>query len=180
MKELLCRSRNDIAIVYDPQHSHAATHFGDSPTLKPAVITALQNSEVQGQLMFFEYDLGTSIGTTDLVETTAEDEIVYAKRKNRDTYTRFTTSQRPRDCATVTICLERLNDAEYNLASAWIGYIGPSFPGDINETPDSREYWSKHALVWGRQEIQPGTSTAICPWQPASQDGSIINDEQIA
>jgi hypothetical protein len=92
------------------------------------------------------------------------DDIIYAERKSRDTYTRFTKSQPPQPCSTVTLFLSRLSDEQYELGSAWIGYLGPSFPGDANESPESRPYWNKHALVWGRQEIQTGSETNVCPW----------------
>jgi hypothetical protein len=160
----LCYSRNHAQIIYAQTDSHVATHFADTPELKPAVIEALSSIDVKGDSMFFEYEMGRVVGTTDLVETTADDKIVFAKRTNRDVYTRFTKSQEPRDCSTITIALKRQNDYQYLLWSAWIGYKGPAFPGDTNETPDSKDYWSRHALVWGRQDIQPGTETTESPW----------------
>jgi hypothetical protein len=161
----LCTSRNNIEVIFDPVNSHIATHFADTPLLKAAVIEALKNTDVDGDDMFFEYNFGRVIGTTDLVETTDTDEVVFAIRTNRDVYTRFTTSQQPQDCPTVTIALKKHDDDGcYVLWSAWIGYIGPAFPGDANETPDSKLYWSCHALVWGRQDVQPGTETTVCPW----------------
>jgi hypothetical protein len=164
MQEHLCHSHNHVDITFDPDASHTATHFEDTPELKAAVTEVLSRTDVEGPKMFFEHDVGRIIGTTDLVVTTDSDEIVYAKRKNRSIYTRFTKSQFPRDCSTVVIHLEQRTDNEYELSSAWIGSIGPSFPGDDNETPDSKPYWSTHALVWGRQEIQEGTETPVCPW----------------
>jgi len=164
MKTHLCQSANGSEIVYDGSASHATTHFEDTPELKPAVIEALAATAVAGETMFFEYDLGRVIGTTDLVKTDEHDEIIYAKRKSRDVYTRFTKSRAPQPCSTVTIFLSRLTEQRYELGSAWVGYLGPSFPGDANETPESRPYWEAHALVWGRQEIQSGTETTVCPW----------------
>lgn len=160
----LCYAANGIEVVYDPLESHAATHFEDTPQLKEAVIEILGHTSIEGESMFFEHDLGRVIGTTDLVETTERDEIVYAKRVHRNTYTRFTKSQTPKDCSTVTLFLEARQNGSYKLGSAWIGYGGPSFPGDENETPESRPYWNTHALVWGRQAIRPGTETQVCPW----------------
>lgn len=153
--EHLCYSSNQVDIVFDPIESHAATHLEDTPELKRAVVEALSKTAVLGESMIFEHNLGRVIGKTDLVETTDEDEIIYAKRKNRQT---------PGDCSTVTIFLERQPDQTYVLGSAWVGYLGPSFPGDENETRESRPYWNQHALVWGRQEIQSGTETTGCPW----------------
>lgn len=164
MQETLCFSVNNIEILYDPALSHVATHFEDTPTLKRVVIEVLESTNVNEDTMFFEHNLGRIIGTSDLVDTNEDDVILYAKRKNRDTYTRFTTSQTAKECSTITVLIERKNDTQYNLWSAWIGYKGPSFPGDENETPDSKPYWNSHALVWGRQEIDENTITSECPW----------------
>lgn len=162
--EHLCFSQNRKEVVYDPAESHVATHFADTPVLQSVVVEALSNTNIKDSNLFFEYELGRVVGMCDLVETTAADEIVFAKRANRDIYTRFTKSQQPQDCSTVTISLEKLDGQTYTLWSAWIGYIGPAFPGDANETLDSIAYWSRHALIWGRQAVQPGTETKESPW----------------
>jgi hypothetical protein len=162
--EHLCFSRNDIEVVFNSKTSHVATHFADSPLLKATVMEAIKDTDIQSDEMFFEYDSNRIIGTTDLVTTTEADNIIFAKRVNRDIYTRFTKSQSPQECSTVTISLKKFSDMKYELWSAWIGYIGPSFPGDANETANSKPYWSKHALVWGNQEIQEGTETLEQPW----------------
>lgn len=165
MKELLGKSKNNIAVYFDASGSHAATHFEDTPELKALVQEVVGRKDLEGDLVKFDTDMGRVVGTSDLVETDASDEIVYAKRKNRDTYASFTKSRPPRPCSTVAVSLNRQSDGTYELHSAWIGPIdSPSFPGDEKETPESKPFWTSHALVWGRQEIQPGTETTICPW----------------
>lgn len=162
--EPLCISQNKIEIVYEAKTSHVATHFEDSPPLKNYVIEALRNTIVSSDSMLFEHTFEETIGFTDLVSTDEHDEIIFAKRINRDVYTRFTKSKESQPCSTVTIALDKIDDRTYRLWSAWIGFIGPSFPGDANESPESVPYWSKHALVWGTQEIQPGAETPVSPW----------------
>jgi hypothetical protein len=60
--------------------------------------------------------------------------------------------------------LRKNDEGSYDLWSTWIGWLGEPFPGGEDETPRSREYWQDKALVWGRQEIIPGTETKTCPW----------------
>lgn len=164
-KVLLGYSKNGLKVTFDPVNSHAATHFEDTPQLASLVKEILANTVLEGELVYFDTDMGRIVGTSDLVETDENDELVYAKRKNRDIYTVFTKSQTPQPSSLVSVYFERQADGSYALMSAW---IGPSdsqpFPGDENETPESKTYWSHHALVWGNQEIQPGTETAECPW----------------
>ena len=162
--ELLGYSKNHAAVVYDPDGSHAATHFTDTPQLKELVREVIAATTTTGQQMWFEADIGRVVGVSSLVETDTTDDIVYAKRVNRDTYTRFTKNREPQPSSIVTVALTPIDKEGYELSSAWIGPVGYSFPDDPNAVPESREYWAKHALVWGTQEIQAGTETKRCPW----------------
>lgn len=113
----------------------------------------------------FHHDFGREVGVSDLVEIDEGDEIIYAKRNNREEYTVFNKSKLGEPSSFVTVALEAKEDGTYELASTWVGASdSPSFPGTELEQPNSKDYWSKHALVWGRQEIQPGTETTARPW----------------
>jgi hypothetical protein len=162
--ETLGYTKNHIKVVFDPEHSHAATHFDDTPQLREAVNQVIANTVTTGEDMWFEMDMGRVAGVSDLVDTDETDEIVYAKRLSRDTYTRFTKSRRAQPSSLVTVAMNPLNDDTYELKSAWIGPVGYSFPDAPGALPQSREYWDKHAIVWGTQAIQPGTETRECPW----------------
>jgi len=104
------------------------------------------------------------VGLTDLVPTNDSDEIVYAKRLNRDNYTRFVANRTAVPTNFVTIVLRRDAEDSYKLWSAWVGQKTPQFPGDENETPESRPFWRAHALVWGNQEVQLNTDRKDWPW----------------
>jgi hypothetical protein len=157
-------SRNGIRIVYDPVESHAATHFADEPHLESIVERIIEQTEVSGESMGFETDMGEAVGNTDLVETDETDKIVYAKRPNRDTYMRFTQSQPPRLSSLVTVVLQRQSEDTYALFSAWIGPLTPAFPGTPREEEGSKAYWETHALAWGKQQVQEDTITNQRPW----------------
>lgn len=141
-------SANNIKVWYDPASSHAATHIQDTPTLLGLAQEVITQTTVTGPYMQFHIDLGRTVGTTDLVETRPADEIVYAKRKNRDSYTVFNKTQPAQPCSIVTLALENQEDGTYELVSTWIGPSdSPSFPGTQRETSESKEFWSKHALA---------------------------------
>ncbi len=163
--EHLATSLNDKEVYYDPIGSHTATHFTDTPQLKELTREILARTVLDQDRMLFDTNLGRVVGHTDLVENDESDVIVYAKRQNRDVYTSFNKTKSPQPCSVVAIGVQKLDDSKYELASAWIGSIdSPPFPGDENETPESKSYWLKHSLAWGTQEVQAGTETTICPW----------------
>jgi len=161
--ELLGLSKNGVSVYFDPIHSHAATHFQDTPQLKELVREALMNTELAAEKEHFEYDFKRVVGTTDLFDTDDSDTIIYAKRVNRDNYTRFVLDKEPPSSSVVTLVLYK-NEDIYTLYSAWVGILVPSFPTAPTATPDSIPFWKVHALAWGSQPIQPGTELKEWPW----------------
>lgn len=164
-KELLTHSKNGLAVSFDPIHSHAATHFSDTPQLRELVKEIIEKTVLADELMEFEIDMGRIVGTSDAVVNDADDKIIYAKRKNREVYVPFNKSKLPQPCSFVSVALQRQADGSYELPSAFIGRIdSPPFPGEKNEDPESKSYWTSHSLAWGTQEIQVGTETSRRPW----------------
>lgn len=161
----LAVSRNNIHVWYDPILSHAATHIKDTPGLDKLVSEIIGQTVIDKPYMQFHTDFGRRVGVSDLVVNSPGDEIVYAKRLNRNEYTVFNKTKSAQPSSLVTVALEMQEDGTCELVSAWIGPgDSPSFPGTEYETAESREFWSKHALAWGNQEIQPRSETIKCPW----------------
>jgi hypothetical protein len=159
------KSKNGMLIWFDPVDSHAATHIGDIPALKDLAAEVIEQLELSSDYVQTHVDLGRTVGNCDLVENHEGDEIVYAKRLNRDEYTVFNKSRGPEPSSLVTVALEKQEDGTYKLVSTWIGPSdSPSFPGTKRETSESKDFWTKHSLAWGRQAVQPGTETNKCPW----------------
>lgn len=158
-------SKNGIAVWYDAVGSHATTHIADTPGLEALAKEATQNAELTDGYVQMHTDMGRIVGYSDLVAIDPGDEIVYAKRLNRDEYSVFNRTKSPQSSSLVTTAYEKQADGTYELVSTWIGPSdSPSFPGTERETPDSKEFWAEHALAWGTQDIQQGTETAVCPW----------------
>ena len=164
-REVLGKSKNGVTVWYDPVSSHAATHMQDTPQLKDLVAKILEDTELTADLVEFEKHMGRIVGTTDFVGNKPGDEIVYAKRLNRDLYTPFNKSQSARPYSGVSVSFAKEEDGTYRLQSAWIGpRKSPPFPGDPSETKESKPFWTKHSLVWGNQAVQEDTITSKCPW----------------
>lgn len=163
----LCTTANGIRIVFDPVHSHTATHFKDAPSLKHQVKNLLGSLVVVDDLIAQEFDMGKIIGDCNVIETDEKDEIIYAIRKNRrdQGYVPFTKSRTSQPCSLISIHLVKKTAETYELSSVWIGeYESPMFPQMENATAESIPYWRQHAFVWGSQEIIPGTELSQCPW----------------
>jgi hypothetical protein len=160
---LLEYSANKIPVYYHTNGSHATTHFEDTPQLLDLVREAFGTLAITKDTTVVTVDFGRRVGMQDLVRIDETDEIVYAKRKHRETYSVFTKSQRPQPSALVTLVITQ-EEGLYVLKSVWIGPADPPFPGDEYESPGSREYWRTHALAWGTQEIDTSSLTTVCPW----------------
>jgi len=164
MLTFLCKSKNNIDVYIDLESSHASTHIKNNPKLVSYAKKIVQNYVITKDIDRFETDMGFSVGVMDLVETNGEDEIIYAKRNNRDKYTRFVKKRKPETTSIVTTDIQRNSDGKYFVYTVYTGRLTPKFPGDEKEEPNSKGFWSTHALVWGNQKIQAGTETTLRPW----------------
>lgn len=161
---IIGKTKNGKTVYVDTQGSHAATHIADTPDLLELVQELVANLVPNDDNIYVDKDMGRPVGLSDLVETNGTDKILYAKRLNRDNYTRFVQNRKAESTNFVTVVLRKDSVGDYELWSAWIGPAAPQFPGDDFETPESRPFWQKHALVWGNQAIQPGTEREDWPW----------------
>ncbi len=166
-KELLCVSANGKSIIFDPINSHTATHFNDNPTLRAVAEELISSFTLEDNLIAQDFDMDRIIGNSDVVEVEYKDDIIYAIRKNREDqgYVPFTKSQSSQPSSMISIYLIKSGEEIYELSSVWIGeYESPMFPQMSNATAESITYWSKHAFVWGSQEIIPDSALVKCPW----------------
>lgn len=127
------------------------------------------------------------IGKTLCVETQPDDDIIYARRKNRPGYSRFVRNRRPEECRVVTVVLCDITasingcavDRWYTVEAAWVGENAPPEPWDnrLKNNPrrlrESQDYWSSHGFVWRTMPTVQGTETTRCPW-PAMPAPEIV------
>ena len=154
--------------VVDRYNSHL--HEGVARLL-PDALARIESGG--GGFFVEEVDFGRPIGETTCVATAAGDEVIYAKRPKRLGHTRFVLNRTPEPCSSLVIILKAGGDGEYVLITAFIGHRPQPEPWDRKnflQQPDpqkaerlAREFWSSHALVWGSEEVFPGTETVRCP-----------------
>ncbi|HVX23923.1 MAG TPA: hypothetical protein VG992_01090 [Candidatus Saccharimonadales bacterium] len=169
MEEPLATSKNGIKVTYDPVHSHAATHFEDNPALKELVRELIKQLELTGEEVARHYDMGRVIGPCDVVEVKPEGKIIYGVRNQReeDGLVPFVQGQEGDPCSDLAIHVIPQTDGTYILSSAWIGTFDDDdepFPLAKNANERSKDFWNKHAFVYGSQGIIPGSETDVCPW----------------
>lgn len=165
--EHLCLSANGKRVVFEPITSHTATHFKDTPQLRNLIMGLLCSTNLEGDLVAKDIDMGKIIGNSDVVKIDQTDDVIYAMRKNRNDqgYVPFTKSRTSEPSSLISMYLTKIDSETYLLASAWIGsYELPKFPQMKDATSESIPYWTNHAFVWGSQEIIPGSVQRTCPW----------------
>lgn len=155
MSELVTRDgvRPALAKKHMRQHAEALPYLAE----------ALLRVDVGAEpLVIACVDLGRVIGQCHLLETTADDEVVYARRIGRAWPTRFVIGRETAPCSSLTAIIARNRYAQqassHIIISAWIGKPAPREPQDpsivgTDELIASIDFWSKHALVWGTQEV---------------------------
>lgn len=163
---LLGLTKNNISVFLTEKSSHAKTHFAHHPRLEAAVKNAIPNITLHAEMVRMQVDTTDIVGTSDLIETTSDDEIVYAMRVARTSYSRFVKNKKPVETNSIVIDIrrDRNNPTTYFLYTAYVGHLVPSFPGGEYQPEQSIKFWSNHALVWGTQEVLPETITTLYPW----------------
>jgi len=153
--------------VIDRTNSHAK-----SMHLLPEALSSIE-SKGRG-FIIEEIDFGRSIGETTCIGTGADDTIIYAQRPKRFGRTRFVMNRTPEQCNKFVVILKRGYEGQYVLITSFIGSRPQPEPWDtknFSQQSDpqlaeklSRKFWSTHALVWGSEQIIPGTEIEFCPW----------------
>lgn len=143
--------------------SAAAGHIGKQPHLLTLAIRLLQNVTLNGESLSLQHDFGTTIGSSDVVETTDKDVIMYAKQYKQDTYTRFVKRRSPVHSSNLTLYLQRDTEGNYELHDIRVGNNVPCNPGSTGETAESKRFWQTHAVVFQGQALQTRTLTKTLP-----------------
>lgn len=162
--DFFAKTKNGFLVHLDLNDSHAATHIAEKPELLDLLREVLKNRDVFGERDCFEQDLKRPIGKTNIVETVDSDEIFYAKRLNRDRYTRFVRNREPEITNHITIDLRKNASGSYDLFTVFLGTMTPPFPFDKNDDIRKIKFWNQHALVFTNQDLVEGTEILDCPW----------------
>lgn len=164
MRHVAGYTKNGLAVYVDLIKSQAAPHIAAHPHLLGLTKNALIRIAAKEERIKFEYDIGHVIGYENVVETPEDEKVLYARLAHDDLYSRFTRKGEPRQTTYVSVTIQREQEGSYALTDAWIGRLKPPRPGSPNETPASREYWSRHAFLLDTQPLQRHTRTERCPY----------------
>ncbi|MCI0597682.1 hypothetical protein L0Y34_01245 [Candidatus Parcubacteria bacterium] len=136
------------------------SHLHENPALLKYLAHALIRIEPNNRPFIVEaVDFGQIIGESNCIETTPEDEIVFARRPRRAGLTRFVKNKERVPTSQLTAILLK-TDEGYILISAFLGPKAEPEPWDKNATEASEKFWNTHAVVWGTEDIIPGTETS--------------------
>lgn len=145
-------SADNKIILLDYENTHIEYHLLETPNLVQLVREALPYLVIgDGNQVVLERDMGRVVGTTNLVETTDSDEIVYAKRIGREKYSRFVKNREPVSCQSIVVVV-RKRGQEYYLWTAMCGNLLPQEAYDENSA-----FNVTHALVYDATLIQMDT-----------------------
>lgn len=146
-------------IVYDRFRSHLGADLGGLVKEVLADISSLNRNSLEE-----EVELGRLIGTTNLVETTEDDDIVFAKRINRKGYSRLVKLKVGPESSTLYVKLIRAKKKDaYILVTAFVGKKTPPEPLPGSDSKKLKKFWSTHALSYENVNIQQGTETTVVP-----------------
>lgn len=144
--------------------SPAGLYLSRRPYLVDLLQGVLSARVLHGKRVVIEQDMGRDIGTTDVVTTSDADTIYYAQTLKSEVFSRFARNRSPQQSTKLTVVVEQDDDGNYEVINTWIGAHHPKFPGDENETADSKTYWKTHALVQDALAIQSKSITKVCPY----------------
>lgn len=153
-------SNDQKLIVVDRHDSHV--HGSDLRQVLSETITQLDlkdNPEFTVQTITHKAVVGLSQG----VETSPDDEIIFARRHGRKGLTRFVLNRKPEPTNQVTVVLKKIGPV-YMCITAWFGGPSEPEPWDKSATPNSLDYWNNHALIFNPDDVVSGTETTECPW----------------
>lgn len=161
-KKLLCKSSNGKDVFVDADNTNIRLHIIENPDLIDLVKEAVEYSELDGEKVALEVDLGRIVGFTSMVEVTDKDEIVYAKRLDRDKYSKFVKNKELLPTPKVVIILFE-KEYGYLVWSAWCGELIPQETDGKGGIKDSESFKLNHAMVYDPKIIQLETITSENP-----------------
>jgi hypothetical protein len=154
----------DGILVFTDEKSHVHTEYLNIFKLIEQICEHVTSGP---ESLNYTHDFGAVIGESICVETSKDDEVLYATRQDRDGATRFVKGVRPRATTKATIALKRDLTSivpRYLLVTVYLGEEAPPEPWDESANKNSLIFWSTHALVWGSVPVLPNSETTTCPW----------------
>ncbi len=92
----------------------------------------------------FPHEVGAALA----IETSAADDVFYAKLRGRKGYYRFVNGKQPVPSKKLTIVINFINSEEvYEISACYFGPKTPPAPFDRRATREAMDFWRTHALI---------------------------------
>jgi len=166
MKHLIGRTHNHTEVYVNLIGSLAGASIARQPRLLALIKDVIRQTDISGDHLRFDRDMGKAVGYSYVVETGEQDNVVYARRVHDSIFTRFVRHGTPKVTQYVSLVLQKDADGKYELQDAWIGPLCPPRPGAelASDQSASRSFWANHAWLLNDEPVQPRTLTKVCPY----------------
>jgi hypothetical protein len=137
-------------------HHHMSVHADVYDLLDEAFSLFIPTQEtIQKTVIKFD----RVIGATVCVETTSDDEIIYATRKGRKWPSRMVKNRMPTPSDELTLVVKRCKNNIYRLLTAYIGGCSEREVDDHSiQTQEDKlisiSFWSNHALIYHESDFE--------------------------
>lgn len=156
--------------------SHMKVHESEFSVSYTELIQYMKNNgkfnDLQDDFIEMIVEFPFNIGYSNLCETNVNDTIVYAKRKDRELYTRFTLDGKKEKTNTCVVILRKsfVENDEYCMVKMFPGKYLIKEPEDKNfksekDRQAALKFWDNHALVFEPKTIDLESLKYICPYK---------------
>lgn len=164
MRHIITESPLGYTVYIDLITSTAGKYVSRQPHILHRIQDVIAQKDLTTSPLVFMHDLGTTIGNTDVVETSEKDTIYYALPFKKNVYSRYAKNRNPMPSSKLSIELYKDGNGDYEVVNTWVGPLTPPFPGDKNSTAKSIPFWETHALAQDEHTIQSKSITKDCPY----------------
>jgi len=112
-----------------------------------------------------------NIGFSEMVEINEDEDVFYAKRIGRSTYTKFVVGKQNKEVNKCVICLKQnqISNKEYFLITMFPGEFTVREPEDaairdIITLKATLKFWQNHALNFNPETVDTSTIVKECPY----------------
>jgi hypothetical protein len=156
--------------VYERRNSHMSSHPVPEALLSEAFARIVACDR---PFLVEQVDFNRTIGATTCVTIGANDEVLFARRREGEGLTPFVRGRVAEPASSVVIILKRFDDF-FVLVTAFIGVKAEPLPWNsatLDRAADplaayerSVVFWNSHALLWGSEAVSQDTVTDVRPW----------------
>lgn len=163
-------------IVTNKFKQHMEAHKGEFIIPYTELYKKFEKSEefktISGDFIVITKQFNEIVGYNNLVTIDEKDNVIYAKRLNRNIYSKFVKCREAKESSKVVFVVKRnkYDIDNFNLITMFPGHKSEKEPEDMNITDKSEliaclNFWKEKALIWQDDIIDNDTITEKCPYK---------------